>query len=74
MRSSRVSVAQASAKALAKEGPFMLRRRTVVSLCAVLLLSLAAPTVALAQLAGVSEAGLRQLVGHPSTKNARRAS
>jgi hypothetical protein len=35
--------------ALAKEGAFMLRRRTVTALCAALVLSLAAPTAALAQ-------------------------
>jgi len=38
-----------SGEALAKEGLVMLRRRTVTALCAALLLSLAAPTAALAQ-------------------------
>jgi hypothetical protein len=42
-------VAWASAEALAKEGLVMLQRRTVTALCAALLLSLAAPTAALAQ-------------------------
>jgi hypothetical protein len=49
MRSSPGSVIEASAVALVKGGAFMLRRRIVTSLCAALLLSLAAPTAALAQ-------------------------